>query len=106
MNRLRPKKGAGLRILSETVGSPSLGAQIKELLAAFPEAKWHRYEATNRDAARAGTKLAFGEDVDPVYHFEKADIVVSLDHDFLACGSPAGFATSAPSPPAASPRKG
>ena len=88
MNRLRPKKGAGLRILTETVGSPSLGGQIREFLAAYPEAKWHRYEATSRDAAKAGAKLAFGEYVDAVYHFDKADIVLSLDHDFLACGSP------------------
>jgi MoCo/4Fe-4S cofactor protein with predicted Tat translocation signal len=88
MQFLRPKKGAGLRILSETVGSPSLHAQIKELLAAYPEAKWHRYEAVNKDAARAGAKLAFGEAVDPVYHFDKADVILSIDADFLACGSP------------------
>jgi len=88
MNRLRPKKGAGLRILTEAIGSPSLGNQIREFLAAFPEAKWHRYEPTSHDAARAGTKLAFGQYFDPVYHFDRANVVVSLDHDFLACGSP------------------
>ncbi len=88
MQRLRPKKGAGLRILTETVGSPSLAGQIKELLAAYPEAKWHRYEAVNKDSARAGARLAFGEVVDPVYHFDKADVILSLDADFLACGSP------------------
>ena len=88
MNRLRGKKGAGLRILTESISSPSLAGQIKELLAAFPEAKWHRYEPTAHDAAKAGAKLAFGEYVDPVYHFDKADVVVAIDHDFLACGSP------------------
>jgi len=88
MNRLRGKKGAGLRLLTETIGSPSLGGQIRELLAAFPEAKWHKYEPTSRDGAKAGAKLAFGEYVDPVFHFDKADVVVSLDCDFLACGSP------------------
>jgi MoCo/4Fe-4S cofactor protein with predicted Tat translocation signal len=88
MQRLRPKKGAGLRILTETVGSPSLAGQIKDLIAAFPEAKWHRYEAANKDSARAGSKLAFGEVVDPVYHFDRADVILSLDADFLACGSP------------------
>src|SRR4051794_17082110 len=49
MTRLRAKKGAGLRILTETVGSPSLAGQIKDLIAALPEAKWHRYEAANLD---------------------------------------------------------
>ena len=88
MDRLRPKKGAGLRILTEAIGSPSLANQIKELLAAFPEAKWHRFEAVAKDSARAGSKLAFGEVVDPVYRFDKADVILSLDADFLACGSP------------------
>ena len=88
MIRLKGKKGAGLRLLTEAVNSPSLGGQIKELLANYPEARWHRYEATSKDAAKVGTKLAFGEAVDPVYHFDKADIVVALDHDFLACGQP------------------
>ncbi len=88
MNFLRPRKGAGLRILTETIGSPSLANQIKELLAAFPEAKWHRYEAVGKDSAKAGAKLAFGEVVDPIYHFDKADVILSLDADFLACGSP------------------
>ncbi len=66
MNALRPTKGAGLRILTETVGSPTLANQIKEFLTAFPEAKWHRYEPVNKDSAKAGAKLAFGEIVDPV----------------------------------------
>ena len=53
---------------------------------AFPEAKWHQYEPTDSDARRAGAKLAFGEDVEPVYHLDKADVILSLDADFLACG--------------------
>ena len=36
--RSRPRKGAGLRILTETVCSPTLAAQIEELLARFPAA--------------------------------------------------------------------
>ena len=88
MIRLRGKNGAGLRLLTETVNSPSLGGQIRDLLAALPEAKWHRYEPASHEAAKAGAKLAFGEYVDAIYHFDKADVVLSLDHDFLACGSP------------------
>ena len=54
-------EGAGLRILTETVTSPTLGAQMKALLAAFPKAKWHQWEAAGRDAVRAGARLAFGQ---------------------------------------------
>jgi MoCo/4Fe-4S cofactor protein with predicted Tat translocation signal len=79
-------KGAGLRLLTETVTSPTLADQIKRLLAQFPLAKWIQYEPANRDNARAGAILAFGEDVNPVYHFDQADVVLSLDADFLECG--------------------
>jgi molybdopterin-containing oxidoreductase family iron-sulfur binding subunit len=80
-------KGAGLRILTETITSPSLAAQIQALLKEFPEAKWHQWEPCSRDNAREGAKLAFGKYVNPVYRFDKADVILSLDSDFLYCGS-------------------
>ena len=33
-----------------------------------------------------GAKLAFGEYANPVYHFDKAEVIVSLDADFLTSG--------------------
>ena len=80
---LKAKRGAGLRILTETVTSPSLGAQLKQVLTDFPEAKWHQYEPVNRDNARAGAVMAFGQDVRPTYDFSKADRILSLGSDFL-----------------------
>src|SRR5215471_1571067 len=78
--------GAGLRLLTETVTSPSLAAQIRDLLAAYPKAKWHQWEPAGRDAARAGAKVAFGKYVETRYDFTKADVVVSLDADFFIDG--------------------
>jgi molybdopterin-containing oxidoreductase family iron-sulfur binding subunit len=86
-----PLQGAGIRILSETVGSPTLGAQIKEFLGRFPSARWHQWEPAGRNNARVGSKLAFGEYVEAVYNLEKADVILSLDADFLAAG-PGGLA--------------
>ncbi|HMB80918.1 MAG TPA: TAT-variant-translocated molybdopterin oxidoreductase, partial [Vicinamibacterales bacterium] len=57
----KPLKGAGLRILTESVSSPTLAAQIRDLLARFPSAKWHQWDPASRDNARAGAKLAFNE---------------------------------------------
>ena len=82
----RARKGAGLRILTETVGSPTLASQIRTLLDKFPEARWYQYEPANRDQARAGALAAFGEDVQVQYNFEKADVILALDADFLSCG--------------------
>ena len=46
--------GAGLRILTGTVTSPTFGAQIKKLLAQFPQAKWHQYEPSGGDSGARG----------------------------------------------------
>src|SRR5262245_26554907 len=66
--------GAGLRILTEVVTSPTLTYQIKSLLAGLPNAKWHQYEPAAADGAREGAKLAFGQYATAVYHFDKADV--------------------------------
>jgi MoCo/4Fe-4S cofactor protein with predicted Tat translocation signal len=73
-------KGAGLRILTRTVTSPTLAAQLDEILKAFPNARWYQYEPVHGPKA----------DASPVYRFDKADVVLSLDSDFLASipGSP------------------
>ena len=82
----RARHGAGLRILTETVTSPTLAAQLAALLRDFPEARWHQYEAAANDMARLGAQLAFGEDVDTQYRLGDADVILALDADFLGCG--------------------
>jgi MoCo/4Fe-4S cofactor protein with predicted Tat translocation signal len=80
-------QGAGIRILTETVASPTLGAQMREFLMRFPQAKWIQWEPAGRHNARAGSQLAFGDYVDAQYAIEKADVIFSLDADFLCTGS-------------------
>ena len=46
----KAKKGAGLRILTEPVTSPSMAAQLRALLRDFPAAKWHQYEPAGAHA--------------------------------------------------------
>jgi molybdopterin-containing oxidoreductase family iron-sulfur binding subunit len=82
----RPQKGAGIRLLTETVTSPTLAAQIKAFLAEFPAAKWHQWEPAGRDAVRAGAMLAFGQPLETQYHFAAADVILSLDADFVSEG--------------------
>ncbi|HUP58902.1 MAG TPA: TAT-variant-translocated molybdopterin oxidoreductase [Thermoanaerobaculia bacterium] len=78
--------GAGLRILTQTITSPALGAQIQALLAQYPGMKWHQWEAVNRDNARDGARMAFGGDANVIHDFTKANIVVTLGADFLSVG--------------------
>ncbi len=81
-------QGAGVRILTTTISSPTLADQIRNALKVYPQAKWHVYEPLNRDNVLEGAKMAFGQPVETRYDFSKADVVVSLDADFLYAGWP------------------
>jgi MoCo/4Fe-4S cofactor protein with predicted Tat translocation signal len=83
-NGLKATQGEGLRFLTGAMTSPTFGWQMKAVQQAFPQSKWHRWDPVNRDNMRAGSKLAFGGYYDPVYKFESAAVVVSLDADFLS----------------------
>jgi MoCo/4Fe-4S cofactor protein with predicted Tat translocation signal len=78
--------GSRLRLLTETITSPTLAGQIRELLAAHPGARWHQWDPLHADGAVAGLRALFGEDVAPVYDFRRADVVVSFGADFTQVG--------------------
>jgi MoCo/4Fe-4S cofactor protein with predicted Tat translocation signal len=81
-------QGAGIRILTTTITSPTLADQLRNFLKIYPQAKWHVYEPVDRDNVLEGAKLAFGQPVETRYDFLKADVIVSLDADFLYAGFP------------------
>ncbi len=84
LDEQRSKQGSGIRFLTETITSPTLAEQLKGILNEFPRAKWHQYEPVNNDNARAGAMMAFGQPVNTIYDFSKADRILALDADFLA----------------------
>ncbi len=81
-----PKKGAGVRVLTETLTSPTIADQIKQVQALYPGLKWHQWEPAGAHSARAGAMQAFGQAVNTYYDVSKANTIVSLDSDFLASG--------------------
>src|ERR1700726_3790265 len=83
---IKAANGAGFRILTGTITSPSIGEQLQYLLKLYPQAKWHQWEPAGSDGAREGAKLAFGRYVNTVHRVEKAEVILSLDSDFLASG--------------------
>jgi len=78
--------GASLAILTETITSPTLSFQLQQLLEKFPKARWYQYDAAARDAAHGGARLAFGDVLDAIYRFDRAEVILSLDADFLYYG--------------------
>jgi molybdopterin-containing oxidoreductase family iron-sulfur binding subunit len=81
----RDRQGAGLRILTGTVTSPTMAAQLRGLLKEYPGARWHQFEAAGLHHTRAGARLAFGSYAQTQYRLEKADVIVAFDADALAC---------------------
>jgi molybdopterin-containing oxidoreductase family iron-sulfur binding subunit len=82
----KSKGGSGLRFLTESMTSPTIAEQISLIQQAFPSAKWHQWDPIARDSSRAAARQAAGAASDTRYHFDKADVVVSLEADFL-CGA-------------------
>jgi MoCo/4Fe-4S cofactor protein with predicted Tat translocation signal len=77
-------RGAGLRILTEPVTSPSIAEMLATILQEYPAARWHQFDPIGSDGARNGIRQAHGSPANPVYHFDKADVVLSLEADFLS----------------------
>jgi MoCo/4Fe-4S cofactor protein with predicted Tat translocation signal len=88
LNAQKAVQGAGIRILTPTVSSPALADQLRSVVKLYPQAKWHVYEPVNRDNVLEGAKMAFGQAVETQYKLENADVIVSLDADFLYAGFP------------------
>src|SRR5208337_4462117 len=78
------KDGTGIYFLSSTITSPTLARQWKAVQAAYPKATLVQY-----DPAIAGTALSSGLNVQ--YDLAEADVIVSLDADFLSGASYPGF---------------
>src|SRR5262249_16758712 len=57
----QPLNGAGIRVLTQSVSSPTLASQLRDLLERFPSAKWHQWDPAGLNNTRAGAQLAFGD---------------------------------------------
>ena len=85
LSQQRASGGAGLRILTQAVTSPTLGAQIQNVLAAFPNAKWYQWDPLG-NGRRMGSQLAFGQFLNTTYKFDQAEVILSIDGNFLGNG--------------------
>jgi molybdopterin-containing oxidoreductase family iron-sulfur binding subunit len=72
--------GTGLHLLTPPITSPSLAEILAGILRDFPQAHWHQYDAVARPASLPAPPTT------PFYRFDKADVVVALDADFLGSG--------------------
>jgi len=93
----KANKGRGLAILSGAFTSPTLKRLQQEFKTIFPEARWFTHEPVSDFNIRQGLRKATRKPIQPVYSLENADVILSLDADFLlterdAVRNAAGFA--------------
>jgi molybdopterin-containing oxidoreductase family iron-sulfur binding subunit len=75
--------GEGLAFLAESSTSPSRARLQKILAQKFPKSQWFTYDAIDSGIHQRAATQAFGQPVKPVFHFDKAKVILSLDCDFL-----------------------
>lgn len=97
IKRATEQKGAGFAILSEPFSSPTLARLKRDIEKALPDAQWVAFEPVSDENSYLGSEMAFGRRYRPVYKYENADVILSLESDFLAgesesINAAAGFA--------------
>ncbi len=83
--RFEATEGEGLAFLMEATGSPTvLQTMVRKGTSKFPKAKGCCFEPLEDRNAVKGAKLAFGQPMRAHYDLSGADVIVSLDSDFLS----------------------
>ena len=81
-----PVKGKGLAVLAEPTSSPTELRMRRAFSKKYPNAMWVEHAPLANTNQSAGLAHAFGGNWIPVHDFAKANVIVSLDGDFLGAG--------------------
>ncbi len=88
---LTTKKGEGLAILTGVTTSPTLISQMNAIMGQWPAAKWYVHEPSVNPAVANTAKKIAGRGALVAYDLTQAEVIVSLESDFLNTG-PAALA--------------
>ena len=76
-------KGGQIRIVSNTILSPTTKKVIEDFKAKYPTTEHVMYDAVSAHGILEANKESFGKRVIPAYDFSKAEVIVSFGADFL-----------------------
>jgi len=81
---LAAHNGEGFALLTGSINSPTLAAQLLELTSSvLPRMRWFHHEPSLSPSAGEATRLAFGEPLDFLYRIGDADVILTIDSDLL-----------------------
>ncbi|MDE3099261.1 MAG: TAT-variant-translocated molybdopterin oxidoreductase [Verrucomicrobiota bacterium] len=75
--------GEGLAFIAESSSSPSRARLQRAIAQKFPKSQWCIYDGIDAAIHQRAATHAFGRPVRPLFHFDKARVILSLDCDFL-----------------------
>ena len=75
--------GKPIVLLTSTINSPTTLDIIKEFVAKFPGSRHVQYDAVSYSGMLQANEACYGQRALPSYHFDKANVIVSLGADFL-----------------------
>jgi molybdopterin-containing oxidoreductase family iron-sulfur binding subunit len=79
----KANQGEGLAILSDSFSSLTLSRLLEDFKLQFPKATIACYAPISQENILQGMALATGNEYLPVFHYDKAKVILSLDADFL-----------------------
>jgi MoCo/4Fe-4S cofactor protein with predicted Tat translocation signal len=77
-------QGEGLALLGERTQSASRRRMHQEISKKLPKAQWFLYDAIDADVHQRAAAKAFGKSVKPIFRYDEASVILSLDCDFIA----------------------
>ena len=83
LKALDSQKENQIALLTPTIFSPSTRKAIQHFTGAYPNIKWVQYDTQSASSILQAQKLCFGNEGLPDYRFNKANLIVSFDADFL-----------------------
>lgn len=86
VSRWTASQGQGGALLIDASTSPTLAAQIDALRVRYSKLKIHRHDPLATPAVVEASRVLFGSTLKAAYHFDRADVIFSLDADFLGEG--------------------
>jgi molybdopterin-containing oxidoreductase family iron-sulfur binding subunit len=87
------KPGSRVRIVANTILSPTTKQAIADFTATYPNTEVVMYDPVSSSALLQANEACFGTRAIPEYNFDKADVIVAIDCDFLGSWvSPIEFA--------------
>src|SRR4029077_1688927 len=85
-NKLLSNHGDGLAFLVQETNSPTRERLRGELEKNLPGMRWCVYEPLLDQEMSSAVEAAFGAGARAIPRFDRADVVLALDSDFLDCG--------------------